>query len=677
MAFFLATTAVNVSNFLFHLVVVRDLSASDYGALGALLGLMLVIAVPTVALQIAITREVADRHTSDEAVPVVIGPLLAEALLWGAGGTAVLIALSPVIQAFLHLPSLTAAVVFALFVLPSAVSLVPKAVLLGELRFRMVAFALVAGAVVRLLLANVMTERSGIEGALGATVIGEVVTGMVLMPALSKFVKPISGVAPLRPRLRDGTNALFGLTAFWLLASIDTVLARHYLPREESGLYAAAARAASLVLFLPGAVSTVAFSRFAHAGKDGPKARTLLVQALGLVALLATASALVLLVAPELIVKTLFGDRYAASSQALRVLAISAVFLGLLSMLIHFFLAQRSRMASILPWLAVVFASGGVVVASDSPLTIAVVMVSVTGGALLLMVRVALRPPPPDPVEDVIRNRGDLWDLADPDLDLTVVIPYFNPGPNFRSNIERIVEVLDPTSATFEVIAVSDGSTDGSTESLAQIRDERVRSVVLPSNSGKGEALRTGLGMGRGRYLGFIDADGDVSPEALVEFVRLVELYEPDVVLGSKRHSMSQVQYPPLRRLYSWGYQQLIRALFHLNVRDTQTGVKLVKRELLADVLPRMVEKRFAFDLEMFVVARHLGYRRFFEAPVIIQHQFRSTINVGSVRGMLQDTLAIFYRLRWMRFYGPQREEAVVVQEAPTDPNLLTDRPES
>src|SRR5207237_1088445 len=77
---------------------------------------------------------------------------------------------------------------------------------------------------------------------------------------------------------------------------------------------------------------------------------------------------------------------------------------------------------------------------------------------------------------------------------------------------------------------------------------------------------------------------------------------------------------------YSWGYQQLVRVLFRLDVRDSQTGLKLVRRDVLARSLPRMVEKRFAFDLELFVVARHLGYRRLFEAPLRIRHQFSSTI---------------------------------------------------
>ncbi len=126
------------------------------------------------------------------------------------------------------------------------------------------------------------------------------------------------------------------------------------------------------------------------------------------------------------------------------------------------------------------------------------------------------------------------------------------------------------------------------------------------------------------------------------------------MVLGTKSHPESDVVYPPLRRLYSFGYQQLTRLLFRLPTRDTQTGIKLIRRETLAAVLPKMLEKRFAFDLELLVVARRMGYRNFVELPVQIAERFTTTISPKAVWRTLLDTLAIFYRLRAAHFYGPQ-----------------------
>lgn len=240
-------------------------------------------------------------------------------------------------------------------------------------------------------------------------------------------------------------------------------------------------------------------------------------------------------------------------------------------------------------------------------------------------------------------------------LDVTIVVPYYNPGTSLRVTVEHMVEVLTKSAVTFEIIAVSDGSTDGSELSLAGLPADLVRRVKLESNQGKGQALQVGLALGRGRYLGFLDADGDISPEFLSSFVSLMELYQPDIILGSKRHPMSEVHYPWIRHVYSWGYQQLVRLLFRLEVRDTQVGIKLVDRNVMSAVLPLLVERRFAFDLELIVVARHMGYGRLFEAPVRIEQRFRSTVSIRSVVGMLIDTLGIFVRLRMLRFYDERR----------------------
>jgi glycosyltransferase involved in cell wall biosynthesis len=197
---------------------------------------------------------------------------------------------------------------------------------------------------------------------------------------------------------------------------------------------------------------------------------------------------------------------------------------------------------------------------------------------------------------------------------------------------------------TFEIITVSDGSTDGSPFTLEGFPESVVRRVNFTTNFGKGHALRAGLGMGRGRYLGFIDADGDISPELLAPFVSIMQSERPDIIIGSKRHSDSSVHYPPLRRLYSWGFQHLIALLFRLHIKDTQVGIKLVDRKVIADVLPLLRESRFALDLELLVLAKRLGYTRIVEAPVRIRERFGSTISLKAVWLLLIDTLALFIR---------------------------------
>jgi hypothetical protein len=138
------------------------------------------------------------------------------------------------------------------------------------------------------------------------------------------------------------------------------------------------------------------------------------------------------------------------------------------------------------------------------------------------------------------------------------------------------------------------------------------------------------------------------------------------VVVGSKRHPLSEVHYPALRRVYSRIFQFLVRTLFRVDVTDTQTGIKVFRREMLADVLPLLVETGFVFDLELLAVARRRGWRRVIEAPVRVEHRFHSTISSRSVFRMLRDTCVLALRMHVMRSYDTPVEPAVVAEPRPS-----------
>src|SRR5205823_2800462 len=126
--------------------------------------------------------------------------------------------------------------------------------------------------------------------------------------------------------------------------------------------------------------------------------------------------------------------------------------------------------------------------------------------------------------------------------------------------------------------------------------------------------------------------------------------------IGSKRHPDSVVRYPPLRHAASWCYQQLNRFLFRLDVRDTQVGLKVFSRAVVDDVVPLLLVKQFAFDLELLAVATALGHGRIRELPIRLEYRFTgSQLRPRAVARALWDTAAIFYRLRFLRTYQRKR----------------------
>src|SRR4051794_22310310 len=100
-----------------------------------------------------------------------------------------------------------------------------------------------------------------------------------------------------------------------------------------------------------------------------------------------------------------------------------------------------------------------------------------------------------------------LWSPAEAGVELTVVVPFYNPGMALRPTVKRIAASLQDAGVGYEVVAVSDGSTDGSEHTLTGIPGVRV--IANPVNQGKGAALHTGFAAARGAWVGFIDADGD------------------------------------------------------------------------------------------------------------------------------------------------------------------------
>lgn len=242
-------------------------------------------------------------------------------------------------------------------------------------------------------------------------------------------------------------------------------------------------------------------------------------------------------------------------------------------------------------------------------------------------------------------------------MELSVVVPAYEEGPRIHDNLKRLLGELDLLAMEYEVIVVSDGNTDATASEAERVGSPRVKVLSYPVNMGKGHALGHGVSHATGRLVTFIDADMELDPRDIKPFIDLMESGDYDIVIGSKRHPDSKVHYPGFRRFQSFVYQVLIRIIFNLNVRDTQTGHKLFKREVLADVVPLLAVKQFAFDLELLVVAHHLGYKRVIEAPIRLDYQFRTTIRPRAVYQILWDTAAIFYRLRILRYYDRRQVE--------------------
>ncbi len=230
---------------------------------------------------------------------------------------------------------------------------------------------------------------------------------------------------------------------------------------------------------------------------------------------------------------------------------------------------------------------------------------------------------------------------------LSVIMPAYRLGPVIASNIFAVVAAVSGLDA--EVVVVDDGS-DDDTESQASLAAQQapsVRVVRHEVNRGKGEALVTGTGHSRGGIVCFLDADLDLPPDQIAPLVQ--RLATADVAVGAKRSNMAGGAYPTLRRVLSHVFAVATTGIFRLPIRETQTGLKAFKREVLDAVLPSVRLRGYAFDLELMVRAHRAGYR-IVEVPVRLGPSASgAALRLRMLWELGRDTLRLAWWLLWKK----------------------------
>ena len=238
---------------------------------------------------------------------------------------------------------------------------------------------------------------------------------------------------------------------------------------------------------------------------------------------------------------------------------------------------------------------------------------------------------------------------------LSVIVPSYNEEDRIRKNLLEIKKTLAPYVDSFEILAVNDGSPDNTREEILKASEDNpeIRYEGYEVNRGKGGAIRHGISRASGDIIGFIDADLDIAPEHLVRYLKRMDETGADVVIGSKMHKDSNLEYPALRRFVSWGYYFILKILFGMSIKDTQTGIKLYRGDLIRKIAPKLRVKGYAFDIEVLALCAHEG-AVIEEMPVDIVFKRGGSfgrIRIGDIFRMFFDTVGIWWNLKIRRSY--------------------------
>ena len=233
-------------------------------------------------------------------------------------------------------------------------------------------------------------------------------------------------------------------------------------------------------------------------------------------------------------------------------------------------------------------------------------------------------------------------------IELSFVVPAYNEEESIETALGTLDGVVKDKRLPYEIVVVDDGSRDKTLSRAIKYasRNGHVKVLSYTQNEGKGYAVRTGFLQTKGDVVVFADSDMDIDLSTVSKYVDALE--HGDIVVATKWHPDSRVDMPLIRRILSHGFNVLVRILTGANLKDTQVGLKVMKKSAFANIFPRLCVKRYAFDVELLAVASLYGLR-IVQMPT--QLRIRGAFRLKEIFKMFQDLLGIAYRLRVLHWY--------------------------
>ena len=234
---------------------------------------------------------------------------------------------------------------------------------------------------------------------------------------------------------------------------------------------------------------------------------------------------------------------------------------------------------------------------------------------------------------------------------ISIIMPAYNVGNKIDIALKQLLKNLTPITNNYEIIIVDDGSQSPPQSSIITTNN-RIKIIKHPKNLGKGAAIKTGTKYATGEYTIIMDADGDINPINLKQYIDALKQY--DIIVASKRHPDSTYQAPTIRKILSITYNALAKILLGIKLGDTQTGLKAFKTQHLKTIMKVIVVKRYTWDTEALAIANMLKLK-IAEAPVHIKQE--NLFKIKDALKMLLEILGIVYRLRIIRWYQKNIEK--------------------
>lgn len=183
---------------------------------------------------------------------------------------------------------------------------------------------------------------------------------------------------------------------------------------------------------------------------------------------------------------------------------------------------------------------------------------------------------------------------------LSLIIASYNEGPSLPKSLESVEEVLSDMPYSWEIICIDDKSKDNSLNYLKSFAKHRKNVKVFShkNNLGRGGTVKQGMLKAKGKVIGYIDIDLEVSPVYIPQFVRAIKK-GADVAIANRIYQENI--FSLTRWLASKSYAFIVRLMLDLHLSDTEAGYKFFSKTKILKTLRKTKDQHWFFDTEILV----------------------------------------------------------------------------
>ena len=236
---------------------------------------------------------------------------------------------------------------------------------------------------------------------------------------------------------------------------------------------------------------------------------------------------------------------------------------------------------------------------------------------------------------------------------MSIVLPAYNESDVITDSIERLISELDKFAEDYEIIIVNDGSVDNTKQKIIDLKKKhpQIKLISYKNNKGKGYAIKRGLLEISGEIVVLMDADLDIHPRQIKNYLgQMLKEHKTDKTLsgaiGCKLDKRSNVHFPLKRRVMSYGYYLILKAMFRLDTRDTNTGLKIFDSKVIKEIAPHLIIRGYAYDIELLSLIYKKGYR-VLSLPIDCEYTRNcktERIQLRHAMDVFNETLTVFVR---------------------------------